>query len=75
MMQKLMLLWIFAAVLFAQPAAPPAPAAGPGAAGLDLDRVLKQFDDLMWHFKLPSSKLGGPTNTFKYLHTPDLLLP
>jgi len=39
----------------AAPATPPAgtaAAAGAGGQGIDMDRVLKEVDDLMWHFKL-----------------------
>jgi dipeptidyl aminopeptidase/acylaminoacyl peptidase len=57
-MFRFVLLAIAAAALLAQPPATPAPTAtGSPAAGaqqppIDLDRVLKQVDDLMWHVTL-----------------------
>jgi dipeptidyl aminopeptidase/acylaminoacyl peptidase len=57
------------------PPATPAPAAAPAQGGPDLDRVLKEVDDLMWHVKmddiadvdkveytsLPPAHVGNPT--------------
>src|SRR5258705_13079912 len=53
-MRKLLFLLTLATALSGQQGGPP-PAQPPAAGGtpaIDTDRVLKQVDDLMWHFKL-----------------------
>ena len=53
MIRKLMTIAACAvAALGQQPAAAPVPAPAAGAQGVDLERVLKHVDDVMWHFKL-----------------------